>query len=104
MKTIDKKTPYKWRPFDEARAFVHSLGLNNIAEWNQWRKTDARSNDIPSSPDRVYKVKGWISWGDWLGTGRIANSQMIYRSFEKARAFARNLKLKNQKEPVSWVR
>ena len=37
--------------------------------------------------------------GDWLGTGIIAHRYRTYRSFKKARAFARKLKLKNW---VEW--
>ena len=36
--------------------------------------------------------------GDWLGTGTVANRGMHFRPFLKARAFARSLALKNQKE------
>ena len=68
MKTTKKKPRRNWRPFEKTRAFVRTLGLKNQAEWNQWRKTDARPNDIPTSPNHAYKEKGWISWGDWLGT------------------------------------
>jgi hypothetical protein len=40
-----------------------------------------------------------MTWGDWFGTGRIANQQREYRSFEEARAFARGLGLKTG---VEW--
>ena len=36
--------------------------------------------------------------GDWLGTGTIAPRLRLYRSFKKARAFARALSLKNRDE------
>lgn len=28
---------------------------------------------IPNRPERYYKNRGWVSWGDFLGTGRVAN-------------------------------
>jgi hypothetical protein len=27
-----------------------------------------KPDDIPASPDGTYKKKGWLNWGDWLGT------------------------------------
>jgi hypothetical protein len=28
-----------------------------------------RPMDIPAHPQPVYADGGWVSWGDWLGTG-----------------------------------
>ena len=36
--------------------------------------------------------------GDWLGTGMVAADLRQYRSFKKARAFVRGLKLKSEAE------
>jgi len=53
---------------------------------------EARPVDIPCSPQKVYRDKGWAGWDDWLGQGR-------YRSFEEARALTRSLGLAGQ---VAW--
>ena len=29
--------------------------------------------DIPTNPRVIYMNKGWVGFGDWLGTGRIAS-------------------------------
>ncbi len=104
MKTTDKKPRPNWRPFEEARAFVRALGLKNVAEWNAWAKNDKRPDDIPAYPNAVYKNKGWLGVGDWLGTGRIASQNMIYRSFKESRAFVHILGLKNQSEWQVWAK
>jgi hypothetical protein len=31
------------------------------------------------SDNTRYRNAGWISWGDWLGTGFIANSKKEFR-------------------------
>lgn len=59
-----------WRPFEEAREFVHSLRLSNQKEWRLYcrdifRDKEKKPNDIPSNPHRTYEDKGWISYGDW---------------------------------------
>ena len=55
------------------------------------RNEENKPEDIPAYPDGVYKDSGWVSWGDWLGTGRIANQNKVYRSFDEARAFVHSL-------------
>src|SRR5687767_15150881 len=101
-----KKKPHRhnWRPFQKARAFVQSLGLKSIEEWKLWSRSDARPLDIPKVPIAVYKHKGWMSWGDWLGTDRIASYKKVYRTFEEARLFARSLRLKTESEWIDWVK
>ena len=59
-----------YRPFDEARAFAHSLELRSFDEWREWSKSNKRPNDIPGDPYKIYKGKGWISWPNWLGTDK----------------------------------
>ena len=55
------------RPFAAARAFARSLNLTSYKAWQEWHKTDARPDDIPSGPHKTYKDQGWAGIGDWLG-------------------------------------
>ena len=87
-----------FRPFEEAREFVRTLGLKNYREWTEYCRSGKKPEDIPSSPYQIYKGKGWKGLGDFLGTGTIAPQNMEYRSFEEAREFVRTLGLKNKKE------
>jgi hypothetical protein len=104
MRDTTKKPRSNWRPFEEARIYVHSLGLRNEAEWQAWSKSNDRPDDIPKTPDYIYKGKGWANWGDWLGTGTIAAQNRIYLPFEEARTFARSLGLKSRTEWRVWSR
>lgn len=88
----------KHRHFIKARAFARNLGLNNRDEWNAFCKSGRLPSDIPANPQRTYKDKGWAGNGDWLGTWTIALRLRKYMLFAKARAFARNLKLKSHKD------
>jgi hypothetical protein len=87
-----------WRFFTDARAFVRSLGLKSRTEWDAYRKSARRPFDIPTNPNAVYAHQGWISMGDWLGTGTIATHLREYLTFDEARALARTLGLKSQRE------
>jgi superfamily II DNA or RNA helicase len=93
-----------WRRFSEARAFARSLNLKSSAEWFAYAKTRKKPDDIPASPRYTYEGNGWAGMGDWLGTGRIADQEHQYRTFKKARAFARSLKLKSETEWRAYVK
>jgi len=84
----------KFRPFKEAREFARSLKLKSVPEWRKFTKSGKLPNDIPTNPDQTHKDKGWIDWGDWLGTGTAATRDRKFRSFQSARKFVRSLKLK----------
>jgi len=88
----------KYISFEDARKFVHSLGLTGANEWREFAKSDKMFDDIPKNPNQVYKDKGWRSWGDWTGTGTIASYNIKFREFEKAREFAHTLGLKTANE------
>ncbi len=86
-----------FRPFDEARKFIHSQNLQSKTEWSIWAKSINRPDDIPANPPSVYKNKGWVNWGDWLGTGRIATFNYVYRSFEEARKFVHEIGIQKKR-------
>lgn len=64
----------KRRPFDEARAFVRTLGLRNQAEWYAYAKSADRPADIPTNPHAAYKDE-FQGYGDWLGTGNVPKNK-----------------------------
>ncbi|MEI6178352.1 MAG: helicase-related protein [Verrucomicrobiota bacterium] len=93
----------KYRSFIKARKFARNLVLSSGAEWKEFCRGKLPEKgtlppDIPQHPHQVYTTNGWISWGDWLATGNISNQLRQYRSFNKARKFARSLGLRNQNE------
>ena len=87
-----------FRSFEEARKLIRSLELKNDQEWKEYSKSGKKPDDIPASPNKTYKNKGWISLGDWIGTGRVADQLKQYLPFPEARKYVRNLKLKGQKD------
>jgi hypothetical protein len=87
----------EYYPFVEARAFIHQLGLKNEAEWRAYYKSGKKPTDIPADPSQTYGAE-FKGIGDWLGTGVVASQNREFLPFAEARAFARELGLKNQKE------
>ncbi len=99
----------KHRPFREARAFAHELKLKSQTQWKAFTqgrlpRLGGLPKDIPVTPGQVYAHSGWAGWGDWLGTGRIADQDKRYLSFEKARAFVRRLRLKTVNQWYEYCR
>jgi hypothetical protein len=78
--------------------------LKSNIEWRDYCRSGKKPLDIPSNPDAIFGKDGWISWGDWLGTGRIAHGVREYQSFMKARAFARSRGFKSQGEWFEYCR
>ena len=61
-----------WKPFEQAREFARSLNLKGKEEWEEYRKSGERPDDIPSDPYKTYKNKCWNGWFDWLGYEELA--------------------------------
>ena len=97
------KEKIKYRSFREARKFARKLGLRKYKEWQAFcagkmHDKGKLPDDIPKTPWMIYKNKGWVSIGDWLGTDNVATFLRKYRPFTQARKFARKLGLRKHKE------
>jgi superfamily II DNA or RNA helicase len=92
----------KYIAFEDARNFARSLNLKSQRYWIDFCASDKKPNNIPSNPNVTYKNKGWLGYGDWLGTGTIAPYNMKYRDFKSAREYVRSFNLKSNKEWRVW--
>lgn len=93
----------KYRDFNEARNFARSLNLKSSADWFAYCAGKIEGlpklpNDIPAAVGRVYSKFGFMGFGDWLGTGKVANQERTFLPFSKARHFVRSLGLRTQKQ------
>ena len=83
-----------FRSFEEARDHVCKLGLSGQTEYVSLCRNKELPNDIPVSPNGVYKNKGWKGWRDFLG-----EKKDTFLPFNDAREFAQNLNLNSA---VQW--
>ena len=104
IKLWDKLSRFEWMPFEEARLIVRDLKINSIKEWKLSVSNKQLPYNIPNWPNEVYENKGWINWGDFLGTGMIAPKNRIFMKFFEARKYARNLNLKSHKDWLKFNR
>lgn len=80
----------KYISCDESKKWIkNNLNINNYFEWKQHTKENKIPDFIPNRPDRYYKKRGWLSWGDFLSTDRIANQykKNIFLSYNDAQKF-----------------
>ena len=71
-------------PFKQARLIALKAsrihGINTEAKWLRAKKYHYdRPYNVPHSPHIIYKNKGWISWGHWLGTNNIRGKLTKYK-------------------------
>jgi superfamily II DNA or RNA helicase len=93
----------KFKNFNDARDYVRGLGLAGKSDWENYRKDGRLPKDIPSTPSRTYKGKGWKGFGDWLGNGNTATNKRIYKSFNEAKDYVRKLGINNYLEWIQYV-
>jgi hypothetical protein len=82
-------------PFRQAKLYIHRLGFERKAQWEEWKQQGKRPSFIPSNPDKTYKDKGWKDWHDWIG--------FDFLPFTKARTYMRRLQLKNRASYTDWL-
>jgi hypothetical protein len=63
-------------PFTKARSYARSLKLTGTSQWEAFCKGELPflgklPINIPTNPNRTYAGSGWVSFGDWLGTGNL---------------------------------
>jgi len=90
----------RFRSFQDARAFAHTLKFNSSEEWFEFCKSGARPSEIPSNPQVTYH-REWRGWRDWLGTGQRRNAKSrrySFLSYEEARAFVHRLGFSGRSE------
>ena len=73
----------------------------NREKMRKWRRENPEK---AREANRRSKKNQWKSWGDFLGTARIATQLRQYKPFRKARKFVRNLQLKSNSEWRAYCR
>jgi len=92
------KNVINFLPYEEAREFAQSLEFENREDWFNYCLSGELPDNIPANPRQHYLGKGWIDWGDFLGTYNVAPSNRIFKSYEEAQEYAKSLGIKDSKE------
>ena len=80
-------------PYVQAKAYVQAIGIKTWLEYMNWSKSGERPTNIPAAPDKAYQE--FESWGEFLGTGNIANQNKEYWDYEQAKMFLKPLSIRS---------
>ncbi len=81
--------------YEQAKRYIQAVGIKTQHEFFQWRKTKERPVTMPPDPNKTYLE--FKNWGEFLGTGRIANQNKKYRSYDEAKIFFKTLRIRSIK-------
>jgi hypothetical protein len=95
---LSNSTEDKFLNYHEARDYAIKNNLKSTNEWRLHCKSGKMPYNIPKTPYLKYKDNGWISWGEFLGTGKVADNFKIYKSFDEVKKFVSKLNLKSKTE------
>lgn len=98
----------KYRSFNESKKYAQKLNIKSIRQWREYLQNNTLPFDIPHKPEHIYKKQGtWKGWGDFLGTGRIAdmNKSKQWLPIKDAKIEARKIAKKlGIKSELGWVK
>lgn len=104
LEDVIKHLYNKWFvSYSDAKKYVNKLKIKSSTDFQKHMMSKNRPNNIPSNPNIEYSKTGeWISWGEFLGTNKVANQCKEFLPFDKAHKIVLSLGLKNQKEWNKW--
>lgn len=76
-------------------------GVNSARKWYDFIRNNDKPKYIPSNPKEVYLKRGWISWGDFLGTNNKYDNNVRYSSYEEAKKWVQK-NIKNIDSSIKW--
>jgi hypothetical protein len=79
--------------YNKAKLFLFNYKLKIAADYKLFIKDN--NYNLPSKPNRYYKNRGWVSWGDFLGTGKVANQLRVFYPYDIFKEKIKELKIKS---------
>jgi hypothetical protein len=79
--------------FEEARSIVQNLNIKSVKDFH--RLKEARPSGVPSEPNLTYRKKGWVSWGDFLGTNKIQSKKAVFVSYDECKKWMIDNRIKS---------
>ena len=104
LKVWNNIKSFSYADYSEAKKFVNNLKLHSTKQWqkycdNEFKNLPEKPIDIPVNAGGYFrKIGKWNGWGEFLGTGRIADHLKVYWSFSKARKYLHNLRLEKYED------
>ena len=83
----------EWCTYDEAKACLSTLDSPPASgsDYLQKYTSGLIPKTLPKYPESTYRNKGWKSWGDFLGSGLVANQKMTFASYDEAKLIIQSI-------------
>ena len=96
----DNKVKNKYLTYEDSKEWIiKNIGIiNSKKKWKYLVSNEIIPYFIPNRPERFYKNRGWISWGDFLSNGFVANQLKKILPYNEAKIMVNNLNIKTLKE------
>ena len=72
----------KYLYYETAREIVQSFKIDSLLAYKNFNNLP---DGIPKTPEVIYKDNGWISWGDFLGTGKTQSRKAVFVDYEECK-------------------
>ena len=89
-------------PYEQAKAYVQAVGIKTWNEYIKWSASGERPVTIPAAPDKAYHE--FETWGEFLGTNRVANQNKIFWDYLKAKEYLAQLNIRSKTQFVTMCK
>ncbi|MDC1198439.1 DEAD/DEAH box helicase family protein [Flavobacteriaceae bacterium] len=100
IKIWEKLSRFNWMPFEEVNKWVKQFKFKSQKDWYSYVRENTLPNNIPKTPVQVYNNNGWKGWGEFLGTGNIANFNRVFKKYSEARQYILKFNIKTKDEYI----
>lgn len=94
---------FNWISYEEAKLLMQPLGLTRVKEFVSQFELGLIPAGIPKAPQSYYYGRGWKSWREFLGGGRIVRKGN-YWGFIAAKQFLKNKGITTSKEYTQKIK
>ena len=85
--------------YEHAKAYVQTIGIKTWQEYVNWSKSGERPVNVPAAPDKAYHE--FESWGEFLGTQRIANQKKEFWNYQQATEYLATLNIRSKNQFIT---
>ena len=86
----------KYENYYKVKKFIQTKKIKSAKDYGIKKRKKLLPDNFPFSPERQYKE--WKSWGDFLGTGNIANQSRNFYTYYEAQKIVEKSKLRTNKD------
>ena len=95
LKTLKMKSMSTFQDYEETQRIVREIGFNTVADY----RLAYKEYGLPSNPPKVFKGKGWVDWGVFLG-----KRDDEYPPFKDAMKIVRENGIKSMGQYKRWYK